>query len=137
MQPLAPAGASYLQANTNLSNTVSLSLLDKDGNEVRMNASVDEPIMFFIPRDSSLILPVMELQNVTLKNTEQAFHLNVISLSQFVINSNLTVSLHFEIRPSEKDLSYLFIYKFDGTPQLNSLKNDIDDWYLFCPKSKY
>jgi hypothetical protein len=33
-------------------------------------------------------------------------------------------------------LAYLFIYKFDSSPQLNSSINLIDGWSLFCPSSQ-
>jgi hypothetical protein len=133
MQPLAPIGASQFQANTNMSTTISLTVLDQYGNEIPIHANVNQPIEFFIPRDPNLILPEMILQNVTSKSNEEFFHLN---LSQFIINNNLTISLHFEIRPLNITLAYLFIYKFDNKPVLNSSKYDIDGWDLFCPASE-
>jgi hypothetical protein len=134
MQPLAPLGASQLQANTNMSTTISLTVLDQYENEIPIQATDDQPIEFFIPRDPNLILPDMILQNVLSKSSEELFNL---SLNRFVINKNLTVSVHFEFRPLNISLGYLFIYKFDKAPQLNSMKNDIDDWDLFCPMSKF
>jgi hypothetical protein len=134
MQPLAPLGASQSQANTNLSTTISLTVLDQYENEIPIHTNDEQPIEFFIPRDPNVIVPPMILQNVTSESTEQFFHLN---LNQFVRNSNLTVSLHFEIRPLNISLGYLFIYKFDDKPQLNSSEYNIDDWNLFCPPSKF
>jgi len=132
MQALAPFGASQSQANTNMSTTISLTVLDQYGNEIPIQATDDQPIEFFIPRDPNLILPDMILQNVT--SSEELFNL---SLNQFLINKNLTISLHFELRPLNISLGYLFLYKFDKTPQLNRAKNNIDDWDLFCPLSKF
>jgi hypothetical protein len=43
--------------------------------------------------------------------------------------------VHFEIHPLESNLSYLFIYKFDQLPLLNSSINQIDGWRLFCPSN--
>ena len=134
MQPLASIGASQSQANTNMSTTISLTILDQLGNEVSIYATDEQPIEFFIPRDANLILPAMILQNVTSKSSEELFH---VDLNQFVVNKNLTVSIHFEIRPLNITLGYLFIYKFDQTPQLNSMKYQIDDWTLFCPSSEF
>jgi hypothetical protein len=116
-----------------MSTVISLTVLDQYGHEIPIHASVEQPIEFFIPRDSNLVLPSMALQHVTSKNNDQPFYLNKIDLSQFVINSNLTVSVHFELRPLDTSLGYVFIYKFDDTPQLNSLINDTDGWALFCP----
>jgi len=42
-------------------------------------------------------------------------------------NENLTFSIHFEMHPLNLNLSYLFIYKFDEKPQLNSMNN----WTIF------
>ena len=136
MQPLAPIGASQSQANTNMSTTISLTVRDEFGHEIPIHASVEQPIEFFIPRDPNLILPSMILQDVISKNIEQSFDLNVIYLNQSVMNSNLTVSLHFEIQPLNTSLAYMLIYKFDDTPQLNSLINDTDGSVLLCPISK-
>jgi hypothetical protein len=129
MQPLAPAGASQSQANTNMSTAISLSLLDQNGTEISIHTSDDQPIEFFIPRDPNLILPPMILQNVTWKT----FNFHLIDMSKFVTNSNLTISLHFEIRPLDINLGYLFIYTFDSKAQ----KNELDKWHLFCPASKF
>lgn len=75
----------------------------------------------------------MLLENVASMNIfspNQFFHLKYIN-----ITSTLPISIHFEIRPLNKSIAYLFIYKFDQQPILNSLMNDIDDWYLFCPSN--
>ena len=37
------------------------------------------------------------------------------------------------MHPLNTTIAYLFIYKFDQTPQLNSSLNTIDGWTLFCP----
>jgi hypothetical protein len=133
MQPLAPLGASRFQANTNMSTTISLTVVDQNGLEIPIRATDDEPIEFFIPRDPNVPLPDMRLQNVTSMTSEESFNL---TLSQFMTNKNLTISIHLELRPLNTSLGYLFIYQFDRTPQLNTEKKDIDDWDLFCPKSK-
>jgi hypothetical protein len=76
----------------------------------------------------------MILQNVTSINStphNQLFNLNYLN-----ITSSLSISVHFEMHPLNITLGYLFIYKFDQTPQLNSSINQIDGWTLFCPSSK-
>jgi hypothetical protein len=135
MQPLASASTSRSQANTSLSTSISLSLLDRNGNEVPIRASINDPIEFFIPRDPNLRVPPMFLQNVTSMSGDQPFHLHFVNMTQFLINNNVTVSLHFEISPRNRSTGYLFIYKFDSSPQLNSSINRTDGWSLLCPSN--
>jgi hypothetical protein len=70
-------------------------------------------------------------QNVTLNNGKHfTFHYHTFNFSQ--TNPNLTFSIHFELHPLNRNLSYLFIYQFDDQPQFNS----IDNWTLFCPSGQ-
>ncbi|CAF4420658.1 unnamed protein product, partial [Adineta steineri] len=89
------------------------------------------PIQLIIPRDPNVIIPSMYLQNVTSLNST----LNNLLFNYHYINitSSLPISIHFEIHSLNTNLSYLFIYKFDQTPQLNSSINIIDGWTIFCP----
>jgi hypothetical protein len=135
MEPLASFGGnSKLQSNTNMSTAVSLSVFDLNGNDVPIQANSDNPIQIIIPRDPSLIISSMILQNVTSTNatpSNQLFNLQYIN-----ITTVLSISVHFEIRPLNISLGYLFIYKFDQSPQLNSSVNQIDGWTVLCPSSK-
>jgi hypothetical protein len=137
MQPLAPAGASRSQSNTNLSRTISLSVLDQNGNDVSIRANIDHPIEFIIPRDINMIVSPMALQNVTSINNihNQLFNLHYVNITQS--NSNFTVSLQFEMHPLNVNLGYLLIYRFDNSPQLNSSIDQTDGWSLFCPLSEF
>jgi len=66
-------------------------------------------------------------QNVTyLPLHNQSFYFQYIN-----ITSILPISVHFEIRPLNSTLGYLFIYQFDQTPQLNQM----DGWTFFCPEN--
>jgi hypothetical protein len=136
MQPLASIGTFRSQANTNLSTTISLSVLDQNGNNVPICTSIDHPIEFIIPRDINMIVLPMVLQNVTSMNDNdnRIFNLHFVNITQS--NGNLTVSLHFEMHPLNASLAYLLIYRFDDSPQLNSLINQTDGWSLFCPLSE-
>jgi hypothetical protein len=134
MEPLASFGNSKLPSKTNLSTSVSLSILDSNGNEVSVQTSLSAPIEIIIPRDPNLIIPAMTLQNVTSMNStphQQLFHLHYMN-----ITSSLPLSIHFEIQPLNSTLAYLFIYRFDQAPLLNSSVNLIDGWTLFCPLSE-
>jgi hypothetical protein len=73
----------------------------------------------------------MVLQNVTLNNEEHLFfHYHIFYFSQ--TNPNLTFSIHFELHPLNRNLSYLFIHQFDDQPQFNSIHNST----LFCPSGQ-
>ncbi|CAF0788844.1 unnamed protein product [Adineta steineri] len=133
MEPLAPLGNSKLQtANTNLSRSISLSVVDRNGNEVLINTDSTDPIEIIIPRDPNVIIPSMIIQNVT-TSINSAPHNQLFSFHYINITNTLSVSVHIEIHPLETNISYLFIYKFDQIPQLNTSINIIDEWTVFCP----
>ena len=95
MEPLAIYGRSLIESNTNLSRSLSISILDESGNEIPFETNSDS-IEFFIPRDPNLQIPPMILTNKT-------FH----SLN---LTTDLPISIHFEIKAN---FSYRFVYKFD------------------------
>ena len=127
MNPLASSGDSKGQSNTNLSRSISLSMLDQNGNEIFFTTN---SMRLIIPRDPNLLLPSMNLQNVTSINSTN--HNLIFNLHYINITTVLPISVHIEIHPLNTSLSYLFIYKFDETPLLNSSMNSIDGWTLFC-----
>ena len=134
MEPLASFGNSKSSSNTNVSRSISLSILDQNGNEISVQTDPDHPIEIIIPRDPNLIIPSMNLQNVTSMNAtphNQLFHLHYLNLT-----TSLPVSVHVEIQPLNTSLGYLFIYRLDQIPLLNSSINLIDGWALFCPSSR-
>ncbi|CAF4593724.1 unnamed protein product, partial [Rotaria sp. Silwood2] len=126
MQPLAAAGASPSQANTNLSTSISLSILTQTGHNIPIRGSNDNPIEFIIPRDINLHLPPMTIENVTsINNTDnQLYNLHLVDIIQS--NHNLIISLHFEMNPINTRLGYIFIYRFDDAAHLSSSINQID-----------
>src|SRR5690349_8821951 len=128
MEPLATFGNSTFASNTNLSRSISLSILDKNGNEVSIKTNENDSIEIIIPRDPNLIIPPMIIQNVTSIPHNQSFNIHYVDITTI-----LPISVHFQIRPLDPNLAYLFIYKFDQVPQLNSSINQIDGWKLFCP----
>ena len=50
MEPLAIYGRSQIESNTNLSRSLSISILDENGNEIPFETTSLNPIEFFIPR---------------------------------------------------------------------------------------
>lgn len=123
MQPLAIADQSYSQSYTNLSRSISLTILNQSEYEVS--------IEMITPRDPNLIISPMNLQQVTPRIFIS--HNRLFDLYYVNITSSLAISVHFEIHPLNINIGYLFIYKFDSSPLLNSSVNQIDDWILFCP----
>jgi len=118
-------------SNTNLSRSVSLSLLNQNnGNEILLSINTNQSIHFFIPRDPNMIISKMNLQNVTSMNSS-SYHL-IFNYHYINITTSLSISVHIDIQPSDPTVSYLFIYKFDEKPQLNSSLQIIDGWTLFC-----
>ena len=119
VQPLAVSDDLRSQANTNLSRSVSLSIVDEDGNEASVRTTTDQPIELIIPRDPNLVLPPMTLQNVSSKYlvapNSQTYNLHYVNL----VSQASSAALHFEMRPSDASLGYLLIYRFDRSPQLN------------------
>ncbi|CAF1688606.1 unnamed protein product, partial [Adineta ricciae] len=57
VQPLASADQSPSNSYTNLSTTISFSILDRNGNELSFPTLSYNPYRFIIPRDVNLILP--------------------------------------------------------------------------------
>ena len=92
---------------------------------------------FIIPRDPALIVPAMARQNVT--SLSATPHSQLLNLHYVNINQSgpLSISLHFEMRPVTTNVSYLLIYRFDGSPQLNRSVSHIDGWSLLCWSSAY
>ena len=134
MNRLAVADRSATAPNTNLSRSISFSILDRDGNDVAVTTNTSQPIEIIIPRDVNLLIPPMIVQNVTaasLAAHAQIFNLHYANLSAMTAS----FSIHLQLRPMSSNLSYLLIYKFDQPPRLNSSINDIDGWTLFCPSN--
>ena len=131
MNRLAVADRSATAPNTNVSRSISFSLLDRDGNEVVVATNSSQPIEIIIPRDENLPVPPMRLQNVTslsLLPHAQTFNLHLANLSTFTSS----FSIHLQMRPLSRNLSFMLIYTFDRSPRLNSSINDIDGWSLLC-----
>ena len=134
MEPLAPLGnAKSSSSITNLSTSISLSLLDQYGNEASFQSDVNHPIEIIIPRDPNSNVPPWILQNTSVSSLhQQMFNLHYVN-----ITSPVDISVHWEIHPLNISLAYLFIYRFDSAPQLDSSTNLIDGWKLLCPSSKF
>ena len=84
MKPLPEYGNSKSQPNTNLSRSLSLSILDQYGNEISIRTNLSNPIEIIIPRDPNLVVSPMVIQNMTSSNSIphnqlfQLHHVNII-----------------------------------------------------------
>jgi hypothetical protein len=131
MQPLAASGNSRSSANTNVSTSLALSILDRNGNEIPIHTTADQPIALIIARDPNLIAPLMTLQNVSSTSMHnRSFNLHFVNLSR---NTHLTVSVHLEVHPLDRTRAYWLIYRFDSAPHVNDSVSLLDGWSLLCP----
>ena len=133
VQPLASADEHRSSTITNLSRSISISILNENSNEVQIMTKDDDRFELFIPRDSNLNFPLMIFQNVT--SIKSNSHRRIFNLHYANITHDLDISVHVELLPINPTVAYLFIYKFDQIPQLNSSIKQIDSWSLFCPSS--
>ena len=127
IKPLASYGNTQTQPNTNLSTSISLTIVDQNGNDISLKTDANNPMTIMIPRDPNLSIPPMILQDViSLNSTQnnQSFHYHYIN-----ITSAFSISAHIEFRPLNVNLSYLFIFKLDNLPQWNQF----DGWTIFTP----
>ena len=131
MEPLASFGNWKSSTNTNVSTSISLTILDQNGNVVPIETNLSQPIEIIIPRDPNRMIPAMILQNATSTNSPP--HNQLFQLHYVNITSVVDISVHLEIHPLNSSLAYLLIYKFDQMPQLNSSIRQMDGWSFFCP----
>ena len=139
MEPLASHG-NQLNANTNLSTLISLTILHRNGTIIPIQTTTkNHSFDLLIPRDPNLIIPPMIDHHVTtIFNTsshhhQQIFHFHYLNVTTM---SGLSISIHLEINPLDPTVAYLLVYRFDQLPQLNSSTDQIDGWTPLCPNSK-
>ena len=131
IEPLSLNDDYRIPSITNFSRSVSFSIVDENGNNIRIKTDLLNPIKIIIPRDPNLIIPKMFLQNVTQKNI--LFNYHKIDLQELNFSSYL---IHFEFNSLDKNLSYLLIYQFDSLPELTNSVSNIQNWTLFCSVNK-
>lgn len=90
------------------------------------------PFEIIIPRKTNLLTAPMMHQNVTQVPINSKFKYYYANLTH---DLSLSISLHIEIEPENKNLSYLFVIRFSGVPDINA--NLIDDSQLLCPKGDF
>ena len=132
VQSLASFDNARTPSNTNLSRSISLTLLDRAGKEISLRTNTSNPIKLLIPRDPNVIIPSMTRQNVTV-TTNATPHQHLFNLHFVNITSSLPISVHFEMHLRNVSVGYLLIYQFDRSPILNTSLNQLHGWKLLCP----
>ena len=117
-------------SRTNLSRSLSLTIINDNLTEIPIQMNLIYPMEFFVPRDPNLPIPSMLLCNVT-NNKEKNLFFDYHLIDLPVNNRNLTYSLHLEIQPMQNNISYGVIYQFDIQP---AEFPSIDHWITFCPR---
>lgn len=129
IQPLAAADRIRSNFPTNLSRSLSFSVFDRNLNEKSIRTNRSNPIELLIARDANFRPPNFYLQNVTeLNETKRFFNFHFVNLT-----SDVPMSLHFQLKSTNENVSYLLIFSFDRNPQWNL---SIDGSKLFCPSNR-
>ena len=110
--------------------------MDQHDNELPLETTNDDRFELIIPRDPTLVISSMYLQNVTSMYSSTFPHRSVFNLNYINLGGSSGVSVHFELHPLNISLSYLLIYQFDRSPVLNTSFSQMDGWAIFCPSSK-
>ena len=131
------------ETNIGMSRSVSYSLYDENSNEIEVNNQT-KPIEFWISRDKSV--PIEEFKlidavNASMINISAPDSLSLLHGSQlingFLVNgfnlSGSNASIHIQIKPVKRSLSYLTLLKFGDNPILNEKNAYYDILNLFCP----
>lgn len=129
IEPLAPFGQNGMSMTTNLSRSMSLSLLDSNGTELKIRTTRNDPFVLFIPHDRTFVIPPMFIQNVTTLSSSSSpvwFHSHFIRL-----NRQLNQSVHFEIQPMNENVSYVFLYRFDHSSLMIDGSRQLIDGYTY------
>ena len=101
---------------TNLSRSISLSLLDVDGKRIRLTTRKDDPFELIIPRDPALIIPTMFRHNVTQMETNDTSDARRF-FEYYQVQLKAMSSINLELHPLNINLSYLFVYHFHPSLQ--------------------
>ena len=109
-----------------VANSISLSFYDLNNNEIPI---VKSPIDIVIQRDSNL--PEINFQYVNATQigiTSELFYLP----SAFYLTST-NASIHIELEPIDKHVSYFLALKLGSLPIINSTYSNYDAFQVNCP----
>jgi hypothetical protein len=117
---------------------LTLSILDNKDRELEINATDDLPIEMFIPRDINVPIPMFVEENMTQVIPPQRgtwrysrqFFIYYVNITQ--VNPNLTISVHLELKPVSRNISYFVIYRLDQIPAYNSTDKLFDGSAMLC-----
>ena len=138
--PLAATGKNGgSQASISVSRSVALSMFDSQGMSKSIQG-LSTPIELLIPRDTSIVIPQMTLQNATGRTSTSTAN-NNRQFSLFYVNvtgpsATVTLSATFEFKSIDPTVGYVVIYRFDDIPLLNTSVNKTNGHRVFCPAGK-
>ena len=119
------------ETNVELSRSVSYSLYDENNQKISVD-NLNNPIQLWISRDTSVAIEPFRLVNMSSNLTNGSRLINGFLVNGFNL-SGWNVSVHIQIKPTNKALSYLTLLKFGGNPVLQTNQNYYDMLNLFCP----
>ena len=134
------------ETHIGLSRSISYGLYDEANNEIAVRDQM-KPIEFWIPRDTNATIDAFQLIRVvnasTIQNKSSAEAVSLLGGSQlirgFLVNgfnmSGVNSSIHIQIKPENKSISYLTLLKFGTNPNLDNATNMLqyDLLNVFCP----
>jgi len=138
------------ETNIGLSRSLSFNIYDENNNEIKVN-NQQKPIEFWISRDQTVEIEPFELidaLNATYSNNDDKSLANSSSLIKsklvngFMVSGfNLTTngstrvnrSIHIQIKPNNKSISYLTLLKFGDNPNLQLNNKYYDLLNIYCP----
>ena len=138
--PMALIGANGdNETNIGMSRSLDFSLYDENQQELKVN-NLPNPVDLWISRDPSL--PIASFKLVDALNISHSNFSSKSSLPFQLINGFLVsglnmagsnASIHIQINPANKSLSYLALLKFGDNPILNENNKYFDILSLYCP----
>ena len=131
------------ETNIGASRSLSYTLYDEFNQEIAVSNQV-KPIEFWISRDTNVAIEPFKLinaVNASLINISSSDAISLLHSSQlingFLVNgfnmSGVNASIHIQLKPVNKSLSYLTLLKFGDNPSLQTNNKNYDLLNLFCP----
>ena len=132
------------ETNIGASRSLSYTLYDEFNQEIAVSNQV-KPIEFWISRDTNVAIEPFKLinaVNASLINISSSDAISLLHGSQlingFLVNGfnmsgGVNASIHIQLKPVNKSLSYLTLLKFGDNPSLQTNNKNYDVLNLFCP----
>ena len=93
----------------------------------------NEKIEFWIPRDKNINVPEYTLVNMSSLNSTVLNQATPFMSFQFQIINLSSYSLHVQLKPGNKNISYLVLLRFGNASKLNENQQSYDLSEIVCP----